>query len=512
MLYDRAIDVLLFTWNVEGHKPLSRDEAIPQLAFVAYKMMASGVQTISMPGLDELLREGRSTLRDVLGFVTYSPGDFVERVEDRSSLLSFTGHIEEGGRVVPVYKFKHRTFQEYLAAYAICAGYLPHDDEDTPLGELTEQFVVDPYWHEALSLLAVLAGRRASEVLNAVVRSLQPRPPLQSREEELEQRNEFNAACISLIIEALADDVMLSPELATELIDLVIQECDETQHSLNGVMDSKFGELFKGRLVRAWSSARGAANIYLLTTGACDLWVLASLKKRSAPLDLQTELQELLKLLDPREGEMSKALFAVGAMHFAFERLSRIRMSTSVDEVGAETVREELGQRLVELCRSDSPKLLFPAMWALAWLLDSWEPPLDTSVELVMLAYSAWRTLKGPMRRYGAWALSRVPIVDVARVPLGEGFGDDGRFVVAQLRRRGLPQHETREIVMAAVVVSYYLGLGALVSEEELGLVMEHPHVPERVQESLLKMVSAIQQSERDHEGSDIPPVSPESG
>ncbi|MFI9554817.1 NACHT domain-containing protein [Nonomuraea endophytica] len=48
VLYDKAIDVLLMTWNVEGHEPIEREEAIPQLAYAAYRMMDAG--TACLPG------------------------------------------------------------------------------------------------------------------------------------------------------------------------------------------------------------------------------------------------------------------------------------------------------------------------------------------------------------------------------------------------------------------------------------------------------------------------------
>ncbi len=46
VLYGKAIEVLLMTWNVEGYEPLDQEEAIPQLAFVAFAMMRGGVQRV----------------------------------------------------------------------------------------------------------------------------------------------------------------------------------------------------------------------------------------------------------------------------------------------------------------------------------------------------------------------------------------------------------------------------------------------------------------------------------
>jgi hypothetical protein len=55
ILYGKAVEVLLMTWNVEGHDPIEQDEALPQLCYVAYSMMQHGVQKISRPDLTRRL-------------------------------------------------------------------------------------------------------------------------------------------------------------------------------------------------------------------------------------------------------------------------------------------------------------------------------------------------------------------------------------------------------------------------------------------------------------------------
>ncbi|MGB3904720.1 MAG: NACHT domain-containing protein, partial [Anaerolineae bacterium] len=67
VLYGKAMEVLLMTWNVEGYEPIDQEEAIPQLAFVAFAMMRDGVQTISSRRLKELLHLARQQMPEVLG-------------------------------------------------------------------------------------------------------------------------------------------------------------------------------------------------------------------------------------------------------------------------------------------------------------------------------------------------------------------------------------------------------------------------------------------------------------
>jgi hypothetical protein len=50
VLYGKAIEVLLMTWNVEGHAPLDQEEVLPQLEFVAFTMMNEGEKRISSNG------------------------------------------------------------------------------------------------------------------------------------------------------------------------------------------------------------------------------------------------------------------------------------------------------------------------------------------------------------------------------------------------------------------------------------------------------------------------------
>jgi predicted NACHT family NTPase len=103
---------------VEGYEPIDQEEAIPQLAFVAFTMMKEGVQRISSRRLGELLISARKQMPEVLGYVKHSVPEFIQRVELRSSLMILSGHVIEQGTLYPMYEFRHLTFQEYLAARA----------------------------------------------------------------------------------------------------------------------------------------------------------------------------------------------------------------------------------------------------------------------------------------------------------------------------------------------------------------------------------------------------------
>jgi predicted NACHT family NTPase len=160
LLYGKAVEVLLMTWNVEGHDPIPENEALPQLCFVASAMMKSGMQEISQPRLAALLQEAREALPAELGFVRETVDQFIRRVEDRSSLLMMTGHSVENGRLVEFFEFRHLTFQEFLAARAMAEGWYPGHRETDTLASALEPCFEDETWREVVPLSAVLAAKR----------------------------------------------------------------------------------------------------------------------------------------------------------------------------------------------------------------------------------------------------------------------------------------------------------------------------------------------------------------
>jgi len=168
-LYGRAVEVLLDTWNIKGHEPLNPKEAVPQLAFVALRLMLDGKQTATERELLKLLDEARETVPQIRRYAKDTPHDFLKRVELRSSLIVEAGYQVEDGQTVPFYQFRHLTFQEYLAAVAAVEGhYSGYQKTDTVLTPLEAHLTAEE-WKEVIPMAAVLARKQAEPLIAALV-------------------------------------------------------------------------------------------------------------------------------------------------------------------------------------------------------------------------------------------------------------------------------------------------------------------------------------------------------
>lgn len=174
VLYGKAVEVLLMTWNTEGHEPIPEEEALPQLCYVASAMMIDKVERISRPRLAALIQEARQALPTELGYVKGTVEDFIHRVEDRSSLLMMTGHDVEDGRLVEFLEFRHLTFQEFLTARAMVEGWHPgRGDEDTLVSVLEGHFDEEK-WREVIPLAASLGGKATEGLIQRLTERVGP--------------------------------------------------------------------------------------------------------------------------------------------------------------------------------------------------------------------------------------------------------------------------------------------------------------------------------------------------
>lgn len=123
-LYWEAIQVLL-NWRAEVDEPLDVREALPQLEYLAYVMCERGVQRLRQDEVLDLLAQMRSEYPQIHGARAHTPEQFLASLERRTGILVEAGHIRHLGMSMPVFEFRHLTFQEYLAARALVDGRYP---------------------------------------------------------------------------------------------------------------------------------------------------------------------------------------------------------------------------------------------------------------------------------------------------------------------------------------------------------------------------------------------------
>lgn len=168
-LYDRAVEVLLDTWNIKGHEALNVKEAVPQLACLAYELMRQGKQTATELEILKILTAARDALPMVGRYAKDSPHDFLKRVELRSSLMLEGGHTIENGKPVTFYQFRHLTFQEYLAAVSCVNGYTLSEEKNVSILASLKENLTSDEWKEVIPMAAVLARTQSGPLLNALV-------------------------------------------------------------------------------------------------------------------------------------------------------------------------------------------------------------------------------------------------------------------------------------------------------------------------------------------------------
>ncbi len=212
-LYSKAVEVLLMTWNVEGHTPINDEEALPQLSYLACWMMEQGVQRIARSQLLDLLKKARRELESELFGTKLTPDEFIERIERRSSLLIQVGHEVVEEHLQPVYEFQHLTFQEYLAARGYVQDHRPGAHDGKRLVDLLEPHFLEDKWREVIALAVVLAKRDASEIverLTAATGGL------------LEENRRFTGGKLTLVA-CMLDEPPINPAAALAAFQVIVR-------------------------------------------------------------------------------------------------------------------------------------------------------------------------------------------------------------------------------------------------------------------------------------------------
>jgi len=235
-LYRECIQTLL-NWRADVDEPLEWREVVPQLEYIAYYMCQYDLTRLDADKITELLHQVRDKY-PTIAIKKYDPGEFLQLIERRTSILVECGYTVIKGREISVYEFRHLTFQEYLAGLALVDGKVPDFDPEctvyeriSPLLEelekesqqvrswmVSDESIIASKWHEPLKLcVASCNSREASNVLLGMI----------SHESSSSMKGIARARAI-MAASCLAEEPDISLELGKKILNKVIDSLEES--------------------------------------------------------------------------------------------------------------------------------------------------------------------------------------------------------------------------------------------------------------------------------------------
>jgi hypothetical protein len=448
-LYREAIKVLVRTWNVEGYKPLDEDETLAQLSYVACFMMEEGSQQIGQKALLKLLQNSRRELEAELQFARISPQEFMERIEYRSSLLMQTGHENIDNVLQPVYEFRHLTFQEYLAARGYVEEQYPGRNSGESLTKILGQHFEDERWREIIPLGAVLAGRKAEDLIKRLTAESEI---LSSNEVRLKKSKEDSFGV--LLYRCILDEIQVTaPTLRRALLELARSRYRKSRNLgerwVITILKGKFGAVFKEVIEQTYLNGSPGFEQYNSALTEIAMYSHFGEEKPILSPTIVASLTNALKA-DDRLGKIYASLVCMVLAYDEGYKKEPRTIDTALQEHF-----HPLIPALNEILNDDDWPSALAASWAMAWVgsrrLQSSPPEPKTILSL----YKLWhkQELK-EQSRYFAWALSTQPLLPRETFNI-EVWGDCDLFLRQALLAN---EQKTRlsEFARAAVVVGWY--------------------------------------------------------
>jgi len=430
-LYEEAVRVLL-NWRSDVGETLDTREALPQLEYLAYAMCEQGIQQINQDDVLALFKAMRAAYPNVRPARNHTPEEFLHLIEARTGLLIEAGHTRHDGRLVPVYEFRHLTFQEYLAGLAIVQkkypGYQRGDLIENiiaPLAgqvkEVSGEWAVVENWREALRLC--VAACNDEDVDPALRAILTPLP-----EEDAQVTTRPRAAMAAL---CLADEPNVSNNVAEEILHAFttnIKEKEALSSEPRTILDAAALEI----AVSIWSKALQAALINEFIKrptmsswnpgGLCGMVISASLPKNETAIRAWLEHQVLIL----STGEHHAIRAALGIMTLAYEKRGYAVPG--------------MPPALLKMLSADAPSAR-AAAWALGWLSKeeklgdkAWQP---TDIEMQHICTFIGNRHSDPIAtRFLTWIFQTIP---------------DPRAVEPLLARIDDPEADVRHPVVQAL-------------------------------------------------------------
>jgi hypothetical protein len=448
-LYAKAVEILLISWNVEGHLPLDQDEVIPQLAFVALEMMKQGIQRIFQSELHKLLQAARAAMPDVLAFSKTSPSDLISRVELRSSLLLQSGSELHNGTLQPLYEFRHLLFQEFLAAKAIVESY-SRDGLSQSIEEALTPFLADHSWEEVIALTAPLSGRRADRLISGIVRVAEQEQAYVGETNSPARMKEFPIR--SLLAECLADEVPLGPSTLDAALRAIVPVPD---HELQAFFRSRYVQEFYNICVQMYFDPEEKRY---LTIGShiAEIGMLKLAQQYPVRADQLGEIAR--RYVEPHAFIETTYL----TMEWAYQS-GRRGPDGQIDQIDQDTLATVIGALLDRINSADDRELT-AILWALSWLGSNGVWRVSNDLAIYALLFKMWGESENPIiARLSAWSISVAPIYDPIvwpTIPI-----DHSESLLAKLNSINQPvptkggNFPDRMAIVAALLGSVYLGI-----------------------------------------------------
>jgi hypothetical protein len=435
VLYGKAIEVLLMTWNVEGFEPMEQDEAIPQLAFVAFTMMKEGIQRISSKRLKEVLNMARKQMPEVLGYAQYSVAEFIERVEYRSSLLMLSGHEIEDGTLYPMYEFRHLTFQEYLTALAIVEGYYPDREEEDTLLSILELHLWEEKWKEVIPLAAVLAGRKVQPLVQRLIE-------LCKAENVTHKEPSPNYIVNHLLGQCILDEIQLAPKLLECALEWIGRKSPPPSSIIRSLIQSRYGDLLEKVVRKAYKNSDTDLRIMGATLGEIHLQKFGWKDNVIPSPQTCNNIEALLE--DESEIQKTIGAFCITLLAYYF---SYGKGSDRLRDPNVKKILRPLANKLIVLIYSEIPYLQFATLFALTWLEGF---KIKYTPYVLMRLLELWKSSTLPIvKDVVCEVILTLPIFNRKLKPLPEPNSDDLNFIKEQFLKKGHPRQ-------AALIFGFY--------------------------------------------------------
>lgn len=343
-LYERAVEVLLDTWNIKGHEALNAKEAVPQLACVAFELLKQGKQTATEKDILAILEEAREKLPMLGRWAKDSPHDFLKRVELRSSLVLEGGHTNENGKTVPFYQFRHLTFQEYLAAKASVEGFTLDPLQRVSALAALEENIFAEEWKEVIPMAAVLLQMKAAPLLDRIIQKAEDETKkfLSSKDEfYLDIRMPPAAARLT---QAMSEEAYFSSETLPSAINTIVSLANgcRTNDNWYGLAQGPYGEDLRRVALRKFLETPHSG--YRLTRNTAALMEAYS-EKAAYWLDDGCLTATLNYLDSDDEANLTRAILSIAGAFWLYRETAAFARSEQVYN----SVQKYLGEQSLPL-------------------------------------------------------------------------------------------------------------------------------------------------------------------